>query len=396
MMSPPAARTGSAAPQCPVTGTRGRPVPEETVLALVVQPDGRDVAGRQWYYCGESGCETVYFDTTGQMILKADLKVRVGEKEADPPHTVCYCFDHTVEEIEADLARHGTTSIPDSIRAKVKAGECHCETMNPKGSCCLGDVAGVVKRATKATRGASEVNDGEACEADADGVSCCAPAAFEEVIAPEGTEPRRATTAALGLSALTALGASACCWLPLLLAVLGASSVGVAATFEGMRPYLLVVAPLLLGFSFYMLFLRRTDCAEGSSCAATRGSSSRTAKVFFWVAASLLVVSLAFPSAMAAMLGGSGPTHPDRLVALPSLELRVEGMTCETCSTSARSALKSVSGVVDAAADHERGTARVWYQDETRPDVDALRQALAEHGYEVVTVMDREPQGRHK
>lgn len=362
----------------------------------MVQPDGSDVAGRQWYYCGEPGCETVYFDTTGQMILKAALKVRVGEKEADPPHTVCYCFDHTVEEIEEDLARHGTTSIPGSIRAKVRAGECHYETMNPKGACCLGDVATVVKRATEATRSATDSPDhGATCEADAGGDSCCA--ALPEVSPePQGEEPRRATMAALGLSALTALGASACCWLPLLLAALGASSVGVAATFEGMRPYLLVVAPLLLGFSFYMLYLRRTDCADGSSCATMRGSSSRAAKAFFWVAASLLVVSLAFPTAMAAILGGSGPTQDDGLVALPTLELRVEGMTCETCSANARSALRSIPGVVDAAADHERGTARIWFQKGTRPDPDALREALAAHGYRVVTVMDREPQGRHK
>lgn len=83
-------------------------------------------------------------------------------------------------------------------------------------------------------------------------------------------------------------------------------------------------------------------------------------------------------------------------MALPSLELRVEGMTCETCSASARVALTSVPGVVDAAADHERGTARVWYQAETKPDVDALRQALAEHGYKVVTVMDDKPRDRDR
>lgn len=48
-MSRPAARTSSAAPHCPVTETRGGPVPEETLFALVVQHEARDVPGRLCY-----------------------------------------------------------------------------------------------------------------------------------------------------------------------------------------------------------------------------------------------------------------------------------------------------------------------------------------------------------
>ncbi len=392
-MSRPAARTSSAAPVCPVTGTRGRPVHERTVLALVPGTVSKDPPGRSWYYCTEPTCSTVYFDDSGRTIDKTQLKVRVGEKEATPPHTVCYCFGHTVEEIEADIVRQGSTTIPDSINAKVQAGECSCETMNPKGTCCLGDVGAVVKRAI-ASAGADALSasgSDEACDVGSGGGACCA-AATDVVPEPPTDTPRRATKAALGLSALTALGASACCWLPLLLAVLGASSVGVAGTFEGMRPYLLVIAPLFLGFSFYMLYLRRSPCEEGSSCATTRGSGSRAAKVFFWFAASLLVASLAFPSAMASLLGGSAPVGAERLGTLPTLELHVEGMTCESCSASARKATRSVRGVVDAAADHEGGTVTVWFEPGSKPNVDAISKALAVHGYEVVENAERPPQ----
>lgn len=392
-MSRPAARASSATPRCPVTGSRGRPVPEETVLALTAGLAPEELRGRRWHYCADRDCDTVYFDDEGRTIEKSNVSVRIGEKETEAPHPVCYCFNRTVEEIEQDIARDGTTAIPGDIRAKVQAGECSCEVMNPKGTCCLGDVAATVNRAMSAERreGSGPTTGDASRSATVAGDDCCA-ATEGAPAAPPSEMPRRATRAAITLSALTALGASACCWLPLLLAVLGASSVGVAATFEGMRPYLLVMAPLFLGFSFYMLYLRKSPCADDSTSATLRGGGSRAAKALFWVAAGLLVFSLAFPSAMAALLGGSEPAATDRLGTLPTLKLRVTGMTCESCAAQARAALMRVEGVEDAAADHEGGTARVWYASAHRPDTAALRRVLAERGYEVVSIEEGQPQ----
>lgn len=390
-MCPPAARTSSAAPHCPTTGTPGRPVSEETVRSLVEDLVHRDVAGTPWHYCGVRDCGVVYFDADGRTIEKDALKVRVGEKEADAPHTVCYCFDHTLEDIEADIAESGKTDIPDSIRTKVQAGECSCEVSNPKGTCCLGDVALAVRSATKpaAADATSPSDDCGANGAGAGGDCCALPAGSSPADAESATT--RSTVAALGLSSVTALGASACCWLPLLLVALGASSVGAAATFEGLRPYLLVIAPMLLSFSFYMLYVRRTPCGDEAACGTRRGSGGRVTKGVFWLAASLLIVSLVFPSAMSAVLGGSAPTSRERLATLPSLHLTVTGMTCETCSATARSALLKLPGVVDASADHEAGTARVWYESGVAPEHKALRSALQSHGYIVEAVQAQGP-----
>lgn len=134
---------------CPRTGTPGRPVPAKTVRALVrdVPVDETD---RPWHYCGDPDCEAVYFDPSGAVIEKSALAVRVGEKEKDAPHTVCYCFGHTVEGIRDEVLRTGRSTVVASITAKVKAGECSCETKNPKGSCCLGDVNREVKNALSA------------------------------------------------------------------------------------------------------------------------------------------------------------------------------------------------------------------------------------------------------
>lgn len=58
----------------------------------------------------------------------------------------------------------------------------------------------------------------------------------------------------------------------------GVCSVNVAAAFEEFRPFLLGAAPLLIGISFYLIYVRRTPCAEGSACAVRRGSPGRAVR----------------------------------------------------------------------------------------------------------------------
>jgi len=60
---------------------------------------------------------------------------------------VCYCFGHTVESIQQEIRETGRSSVVTSIRRKVDAGECSCELLNPKETCCLGDVNKTVKEA---------------------------------------------------------------------------------------------------------------------------------------------------------------------------------------------------------------------------------------------------------
>lgn len=164
----------------------------------------------------------------------------------------------------------------------------------------------------------------------------------------------------------------------------GVCSVNVAAAFEEFRPFLLGAAPLLIGISFYLIYVRRTPCAEGSACAVRRGSPGRPVRAFFWVAVALLGFSIAFPTALATLLGGSAPAQPERLAGLPSLELRISGMTCASCAAGVRHALLEVEGVVDAAVEHEQGGARVWYEPARPPPEAALRAALSRRGYAVL------------
>lgn len=63
--------------------------------------------------------------------------------------------------------------------------------------------------------------------------------------------------------------------------------------------------------------------------------------------------------------------------------LKVEGMTCATCKNAVEGALKKVAGVHKAEVDLNEKTATVQY-DENATDVEQLKQAVEDQGYDVV------------
>ena len=149
---------------CPEANSPGRPVKAATVEHMVPPDQSSDVAGHDWFFRDSPTCDVVYFSPDGAVLRRADLTVRVGVKEIAPPHLVCYCFDHSVESIRNEVERTGESTVVASVTDKVRAGECSCETLNPKGVCCLGDLHAAVKDVL----GAGTQDEGASCS-----TSCC-------------------------------------------------------------------------------------------------------------------------------------------------------------------------------------------------------------------------------
>jgi hypothetical protein len=96
-----------------------------------------------YFFC--SACPIVYH-TPATTFTVVDLLVPVWQKNPhDPTIPVCYCFGHTPASIADEIRLTGASTVHASIAAKVRAGECACDTRNPQGSCCLGNVAAIVK-----------------------------------------------------------------------------------------------------------------------------------------------------------------------------------------------------------------------------------------------------------
>ena len=91
---------------------------------------------------------------------------------------------------------------------------------------------------------------------------------------------------------VSALGASACCILPVAVALLGVGSAALAARLEPLRPYLLATTVLLLGFAVYRAY-RPLECAPGEACAVP--SARRRFRIVLWVVTAVALALVTFP-----------------------------------------------------------------------------------------------------
>ncbi len=126
---------------------QSRPISRKTVL-LMLKPDLLEHAMTGTYsFCSARDCPVVYFEKQGSRRFTIDdLRVPVGVKAREEPIPLCYCFGFDESHIREDIARAGTTAIPDRIAKLVREGLCACEARNPSGLCCLGEVSRAVKR----------------------------------------------------------------------------------------------------------------------------------------------------------------------------------------------------------------------------------------------------------
>lgn len=305
-----------------------------------------------WRFCGSKDCDVVYFaERDDTAFTKSQLRVAVGEKETTGERLLCYCFGHSVASIKEELQSKGRSDAQQDIRAKMKDPGCRCETENPSGSCCLGSVTKAINIAhvelgmivtdvlSPPTPASSLTNKGE-------------------TIAKIGT-------------LFSAIMASACCWLPLVLLAVGVSGAGIASTLEAYRPLFIVVTFGFLGAAFYLTYRpKKTAAADGHDCCtpnavedccapAMKGRFSMMTlnKVMLWVVTVLAVAFLFFPSYVGTFIGRNGDASVSTTMNLSVL--KIDGMTCDGCAAIAEKALRDVCGVQTAQVDFKKREAVV-------------------------------------
>ncbi len=364
---------------CPSCGGLGKAVKPVTIESLVVHAARARVRRTDGFrFCAEPSCELAYFHpATGARIAKSEVRVRIGQKATEAPRPVCYCFEHTVEEIEAEVLATGISKVADDITQKCRLGLDHCEETNPQGSCCLGNVRRVMKEAQEAG-GMRPTVPATAGESE----SCCVDGSAERPAPPPDRSRNTGLWATTG-AVVSAILSSACCWLPLLLIAFGASAAGVAGFFEAYRPYLLGATGLLLTSGFYLVYFRKETCGPDEACAAPNPRLQRFNAIMLWVATAVVLAFTLFPSYVGYLLGGgTPPTSVAEPTSGNSRLFQIEGMTCEACAVTLREQLGKVPGVARAEVSFETKTARVFFAEgQEPPSEEALLAAIQEAGY---------------
>ena len=103
------------------------------------------------------------------------------------------------------------------------------------------------------------------------------------------------TQASLAASVLAAIGATACCFGPLLLVTLGIGGAW-AVRMQGLatfQPFFAGLTLLFMGYAFQRLYIKPRRCAPGEVCEAPR--VLRRQRVAFWIVLAAIAVMTAFP-----------------------------------------------------------------------------------------------------
>ncbi len=353
---------------CPKCGEPGKSVKEITLQSLLKENEKEHITALPYFFCKTPSCPVIYFDQSGDSIFeKNNLTVRVGIKENEAPRLVCYCFDHSIEEIEEQVDATGESTVLDDIATRMK-DDCWCETKSPMGSCCMPTVSKHIKTAkAKAGLPTSKMENDPTRDCCAESDDHAQADKKPEDCSSVHPEPSQANTnnpgRKLGILAtiaavFTAVLSSACCWLPLLLIVFEASAAGVSGFFETYRFWFLGTTGILLATGFYLVYFRQKTCTAGSACATPTPKLQKLNQVTLWVATIMVTLFSFFPNYLGIFLGASnaGENIPKNL---DQATIRIEGMTCKACTSPIQNNLENVEGVTYAHVDFVKASALI-------------------------------------
>jgi Zinc binding domain len=146
--------------RCATCKEQGRRVSRKTVL-LMLKPHLLEQAFTGTFsFCEASDCPVVYFEEQGSRVFSEDdLRLIVGVKAKTGPIPLCYCFGFDESHVRDEISQRGNTTIPERVSRLIRDGLCACETRNPSGACCLGEVNKAVKRILGRLKESDKSND---------------------------------------------------------------------------------------------------------------------------------------------------------------------------------------------------------------------------------------------
>lgn len=201
----------------------------------------------------------------------------------------------------------------------------------------------------------------------------------------------------VGAGVLSAVAASLCCITPVLALISGAS--GVASTFswmEPLRPYLIGFTILVLAFAWYQKLKPRTAEEIQCDCEMDDLTAGKAGKPSFWQTKKFLGMVTIFAFVMMAFPYYSKVFYPDNqkevvivnAADIVTLDLEIEGMTCESCNLHVEHAAQDINGVYESKADFKTGQAKVTF-DPSKTSQDSIVKSINSTGYKVIESVEK-------
>lgn len=188
----------------------------------------------------------------------------------------------------------------------------------------------------------------------------------------------------LGITA--AIAASLCCITPVLVLLGGIS--GIASSFswiEPYRPYLIGATVLIFGFAWYQKLMPQKKEETNCECETDEKPSFWQSKTFLGIITVFAALMISFPH-YAHIFYPKSPVANVIIVEknnIQQVELKISGMTCQSCSDHVNHALDGVPGVLEHITSYEQGTSLVKF-DASKAAPEKLVEAVNATGYKVI------------
>ena len=192
-------------------------------------------------------------------------------------------------------------------------------------------------------------------------------------------------------SAFSAILASSCCWVPLILIGLGVSSAGVSSFLWEWRPWLLASALGLLAAGVAWTIWRGKRC-----CGARERRALRLNRAVLLASTVMVGMSIFAPTMIDHVLvRGLGFSILPVATESGATQLRIDGMHCATCAVSVQKALSKVDGVERARVDYISILAQIEHAGHV--SVSDLIEAIERDGYSArVVAGDNKDEKEHQ
>tara|TARA_R110002050_G_scaffold42777_3_gene102803 strand:+ start:4125 stop:4727 length:603 start_codon:yes stop_codon:yes gene_type:complete len=189
--------------------------------------------------------------------------------------------------------------------------------------------------------------------------------------------------ASMGTAVFSAVSLKLCCWGPLLLTgVAGISGSSVYFSWLiALKPYLLAIAFLSLGFAFYKVYKKKKvgDCGN---CETAKPSFFKS-KFYVWsVAVFVVVMTLVsyYPQLFHKSIGN------DAVIAnqtdIQSIILSIEEMVCSGCEENINHSVKKLDGILEINTSYIKGTSEIKF-DSTKTSVNEIEEVIQSKGYSI-------------
>lgn len=183
---------------------------------------------------------------------------------------------------------------------------------------------------------------------------------------------------------LAALAASSCCIPPVIAAIVGVGGVaGTLSWMEPLRPYLIGLAIIAIGYAWYSHLKPK----KGDDCGCDIEKPKFYQTKGFLVGITLFAtLSITFPYYSGIFYSDS---KQEVIISdnssIQKINISIEGMTCDACQQHVNSAVNTLPGIITVNSSYEKGNAEIKF-DNSQTTIVEIEKAIKSTGYTVTEI----------